>query len=136
MSEGIGGISVKTFGRPIEMTEEQKRALEDVTFERIGSVAEFYALKREFEQINRDETMLEDLYKRYGDRRICELLAIIRKRRDDVEKNDTYKKFKEVELATQAFINPSCNTCPYECEGNSLICRRLRENQYESSNKR
>lgn len=28
-------------------------------------------------QINRDETTLEDLYKRYGDRRIYELLAIV-----------------------------------------------------------
>lgn len=86
MSHGIGGISVKILGRPIEMTEEQKRALEDVTFEKTGSLAEFYGLKREVEQINRDETTLEDLYKRYGDRRICELFAIIRKRRDDVEK--------------------------------------------------
>ena len=59
------------------MTEEQKRALEDVTFERTGSLAEFYKQNREVEQINRDEAVLEDLYKRYGDRRICELLAII-----------------------------------------------------------
>lgn len=42
MSHGIGGISVKILGKPIEMTEEQKRALEDVTFERAGSLYEFY----------------------------------------------------------------------------------------------
>ena len=130
MSQGIGGISVRVIGEPIEMTEEQKRALEDVTFEKTGSLAEFYGLKREVEQINRDETTLEDLYKRYGDRRICELLAIIRKRRDDVEKNATYKKFKEVELATQrqAFMNPICDICPYDyCEGNDPNCLRIKQ---------
>jgi len=49
MSHGIGGISVRVIGKPIEMTEEQKRALEDVTFEKTGSLAEFYGLKQEVE---------------------------------------------------------------------------------------
>lgn len=96
MSHRIGGISVKILGKPIGMTEEQKRALKDVTFERTGSLAEFYEQKREVNQINKDEAVLEDLYKRYGDRRICELLAIIRKRRDDVKQGATYQKFKEI----------------------------------------
>jgi hypothetical protein len=97
MSKGIGGISVRTVGKPIELTEEQLQKLAKVTFKGTGSFAEFCELKRKIEQINRDEATLKDLYKRYGDRRICELLALIRKRRDDVEKNDTYKKFKEVD---------------------------------------
>ena len=129
MSHGIGGISVRVIGEPIEMTEEQKRALADVTFERTGSLYEFYEQEREVKQINRDETTLEDLYKRYGDRRICELLAIIRKRRDDIKKGATYQKFKEVELATQrqAFMNPICDICPYDyCEGNNPNCPRIK----------
>lgn len=129
MSHGIGGISVKILGNPIEMTEEQKRALEDVTFERAGSLAEFYAQEREVKQINKDEAALEDLYKRYGDRRICELLAIIRKRRDDVKQGATYQKYKEIERVMQrkAFMNPICDICPYDyCEGNNPNCPRIK----------
>jgi hypothetical protein len=89
MSKGFGGISVTPMQDKFQLSDEEKEKLEHM-----NDNQDIWFMENEVQRINRDEKILNDFYLDWGDRRLCEILALIRKRRDDIEKDEKYKAYQ------------------------------------------
>jgi hypothetical protein len=89
MSKGFGGISVTPMQDKFQLSDEEKKKLEHM-----NDNQDIWFMENEVQRINRDEKILNDFYLAWGDRRLCEILALIRKRRDDIEKDEKYKAYQ------------------------------------------
>ena len=89
MSKGFGGISVTPMQDKFQLSDEEKKKLEHM-----NDNQDIWFMEQELQRINKDEKILNDFYLVWGDRRLCEILALIRKRRDDIEKDEKYKAYQ------------------------------------------
>lgn len=114
---------IKPLKRRFNLSEKKMEQLNRI----LQESNKFGELQRELSKILRHEHILEELYTEYGDRRVCEILALIRSKKDSIQNDSEYCIHKEIRRAAGLDNLPNiCLVCGYDhCAGNMNNCGKL-----------